>query len=169
MKNLKRKSRILLHPHPQTACNARVEIKILKNCFIFKIKTAQKNALLLPKGKTRERRDFLWQATCLECFATDSDSPKYWEYNFAPNGAWALYAFDSYRKKSREPDSAPPLIFYKKTQKRHFQFQIAIQTLPPFPNPQWHFCAVLKNKKGELFYFAETHLKPNPDFHYFPR
>lgn len=166
---LQRKTRILLYPHPQTPCCARIKIKILKNSWIFKIQTAKKNELALPQGKTQERRDFLWQATCLECFIFDAHSKHYWEYNFAPNGAFALYAFDSYRQKSNEPPCKPPLIFLKKIKNKHFIFKIIPQTLPPFNHPHFHFCVVLKNKKGELFYFAEKHFKEKPDFHFFPR
>ena len=167
----------ILHPHGATPCTAKVKIKVLKNRWIFKIKAPQK-WLAIPSQKTRERADFLWQSTCLECFIFDSDSENYVEYNFSPNGAWALYSFDSYRKNAENPQSPPPQIIFKKT--RHFQnarrgawefFEIhAIPKFsPPFENARLHFCAVLKNKNGEFFYFAERHFKESPDFHYFPR
>ena len=103
----------ILHPHGTTPCTAKVKIKVLKNRWIFKI-TAPQKWLTIPFGKSNDRRDFLWQSTCLECFIFDRDSENYVEYNFSPNGAWALYAFDSYRKNAENPQSPPPQIFVKK-------------------------------------------------------
>lgn len=57
--------------------------------------------------------DYLWEATCLECFvashlshkdAFDNSVAPYVEINASPDGRYALYQFDSYRS----PATLPP-------------------------------------------------------------
>lgn len=48
--------------------------------------------------------NYLWQATCLECFIGKKDADTYVEINASPNGAFSVYHFDKYRM----PDSMPP-------------------------------------------------------------
>ena len=40
----------------------------------------------------------LWQHTCFEAFIAVEGQPAYHEFNFAPSGEWAVYAFSGYRK-----------------------------------------------------------------------
>lgn len=39
----------------------------------------------------------LWRHTCFEAFIAMEGAPAYHEFNFAPSGEWAAYAFSSYR------------------------------------------------------------------------
>ena len=39
----------------------------------------------------------LWQHTCFEAFIAVEGQPAYHEFNFAPSGQWAVYAFSGYR------------------------------------------------------------------------
>jgi hypothetical protein len=39
----------------------------------------------------------LWQHTCFEAFIAVEGHPAYHEFNFAPSGEWAVYAFSGYR------------------------------------------------------------------------
>src|SRR5437899_7689045 len=39
----------------------------------------------------------LWQHTCFEAFIAVEGQSAYHEFNFAPSGEWAVYAFSSYR------------------------------------------------------------------------
>ncbi len=39
----------------------------------------------------------LWQHTCFEAFIAVEGQPAYHEFNFAPSGEWAVYAFCCYR------------------------------------------------------------------------
>ena len=38
-----------------------------------------------------ERRDELWQSTCLELFIAKPNEPRYWEINLSPSGDWNVY------------------------------------------------------------------------------
>ena len=44
------------------------------------------------------RRDELWRTTCFEAFVMTEGDSRYREFNFAPSGAWAAYAFSRYRQ-----------------------------------------------------------------------
>ena len=39
----------------------------------------------------------LWRHTCFEAFIAMEGQPAYHEFNFAPSGEWAVYAFSGYR------------------------------------------------------------------------
>ncbi len=165
---LQRKNRIL-YPHTKTLCAVLVDVKILKNRWIFKIKTP-KNWLKMPPLK-KGRADFLWEHSCVECFLFCRNAPFYWEYNFSFSQSWALYAFSNYREKIENPEVPSPQIHLsKKRHKTHEVYTLTVQNItpPPFLN-FLHFCAVLENKEKKLFYFSEKHFKENPDFHFFPR
>jgi hypothetical protein len=58
---------------------------------------------------TASRRDGLWKATCFECFYAGPSS-SYCEWNFAPNGDWAAYSFESYRNEMKNLDVDTPSI-----------------------------------------------------------
>jgi len=48
----------------------------------------------------------LWQHTCCECFIALNDGPDYHEFNLAPSGEWAAYAFAKYREGAPLADEA---------------------------------------------------------------
>ncbi|QEY31576.1 DOMON-like domain-containing protein [Synechococcus sp. RSCCF101] len=52
-----------------------------------------------------QRRDGLWQHTCLEAFVALPGSGAYWEINGAPNGDWAVYRFSGYRSGRESPEA----------------------------------------------------------------
>ena len=41
----------------------------------------------------------LWHHTCFEAFIAVEGQPAYHEFNFAPSGEWAVYAFCGYRNR----------------------------------------------------------------------
>ena len=49
-----------------------------------------------PPGVPRIATD-LWRHTCFEAFIAVEGLPAYHEFNFAPSGEWAIYAFAGYR------------------------------------------------------------------------
>ncbi len=49
-----------------------------------------------PPGVSRFATQ-LWQHTCFEAFIAVEWQPAYHEFNFAPSGEWAVYAFCGYR------------------------------------------------------------------------
>ncbi len=45
-----------------------------------------------------ERRDLLWQTTCLELFLAHRGANGYWEFNLSPAGHWNVYRLEGYRQ-----------------------------------------------------------------------
>ena len=45
-----------------------------------------------------QRRDGLWQSTCLELFIAQPNEPRYWEINLSPSGDWNVYRLSGYRQ-----------------------------------------------------------------------
>lgn len=52
------------------------------------------------------RADHLWQHTCFEAFISVVGETAYHEFNFSPDGRWAVYAFTAYRQPDRVADKA---------------------------------------------------------------
>ena len=46
--------------------------------------------LRIPTPQPSRRADGLWQHTCFEAFIRHEGKPGYYEFNFAPSGAWAV-------------------------------------------------------------------------------
>lgn len=57
------------------------------------------------KSTSIQRADYLWLSDCFECFLANKKSAEYIEINFAPDGRYNIYRFDSYRM----PDQMPPI------------------------------------------------------------
>src|SRR5204863_660398 len=66
--------------------------------------------LRIPPRRTPAPRERLWQHLCCEVFvapaAASAWAGPYSEFNFAPSGEWAAYAFERYREGSKLVDEA---------------------------------------------------------------
>src|SRR5512143_1679186 len=58
-----------------------------------------------------ERKDRLWEDTCLESFLGVRGSKDYWEFNLSPAGHWNVYRFASCREGMREEPAIASLPF----------------------------------------------------------
>ncbi|MEQ8411982.1 MAG: DOMON-like domain-containing protein [Erythrobacter sp.] len=58
--------------------------------------------VVLPPAGPAIRTDGLWRSTCFEVFWQSIGEEGYREFNFAPSGQWAAYAFDRHRDGMRE-------------------------------------------------------------------
>ena len=64
------------------------------------------SAMQIPSAGPNIRADHLWQHTCFEAFISVVGETAYHEFNFSPNGRWAVYAFTAYRQPDRVADKA---------------------------------------------------------------
>ena len=65
----------------------------------------------VPPPRPPRRADCLWQHTCFEVFVAVKGGLEYREFNFAPSGEWAGYAFQRYRDGAQlKEDLAPGII-----------------------------------------------------------
>jgi len=111
----------------------------------------------------------LWKHTCFEVFIAMDGQPDYHEFNFAPSGEWAVFAFRGYR------DGGPvmnemlhPYICVRSTDNRlELDAVVRLETLSamhPRAALRVGLSAVVETSDG-LSYWALRHRSDHPDFH----
>ncbi len=115
-----------------------------------------------------ERRNRLWEETCLELFLAAAGSEGYLEFNLSPAGHWNVYRFDSYRAGMREEEAiaAPP--FRVSPEPGALRFTAALDLGGIFPDgtdAEAGICAVVRDAAGNASHWALRHAGPRPDFH----
>lgn len=114
-----------------------------------------------------ERTDELWKDTCFEMFWGVPDQGGYFEFNFAPSGQWAAYAFTGYRQGMKELSCVPPRIDCSKGEKI---FEMTVNLDVPEPMRDMAaivgFSAVIADNDGRTSYWALAHAPGKPDFHH---
>ncbi|MFO1318017.1 MAG: DOMON-like domain-containing protein [Burkholderiales bacterium] len=116
------------------------------------------------------RRDGLWQHTCFELFVGNERDASYREYNFAPSGDWAAYAFCRYRERTAwDDDGAEPDIRTVIADGRLEQQVLLPANALPVASPGERLVvgvtAVIESVDGRLAYWALSHVPGKPDFH----
>lgn len=122
-----------------------------------------------PPAPEPQRRDGLWQHTCLEAFLALPEQEPYWELNLAPNGDWAFYRLDGYRRNLRpEPTPQAPALQLVQTAER-----LLLRAALPLPAAlaaatelELALTAVLEHGDGTLSYWALRHPPGEADFHW---
>ena len=115
-----------------------------------------------------QQRDELWTTTCCEAFIAIPGDERYWEINLAPNGDWAVYGFDAYRRGQRaeQLNSRPEV----RLQRRHRQLRLdaRLNLRPWWPAGlclELALTAVLDNRSSGLSFWALRHDGDHADFH----
>lgn len=113
------------------------------------------------------RSDGLWQHTCFEAFIGATSSPAYAEFNLAPSGAWAAYAFDDYRAGMRDLSLAsdPQMALADELWTATIPLAGLDALLGPAP---WRLAitAVIEATDGVRSYWSLAHPPGKPDFHH---
>lgn len=115
-----------------------------------------------------ERKDRLWEETCLELFLGRKDSGRYWEFNLSPAGHWSVYRFTSYRMGMREEPVFSSLPFRVETGPEALRLSIDLdigKLVPKGKAVEAAVCAVILNVKGKRSHWALAHPGSRPDFH----
>jgi hypothetical protein len=125
--------------------------------------------LSLPAKSAASRVDGLWQHTCFEAFVAVKGAPAYREFNFAPSGQWAAYAFQGYRDGGSLPQALDPQITLRSSA-NHLELDALIcrESLSALPmNARWllGLSAVIEEDDGVMSYWALKHPPGPPDFH----
>jgi len=112
----------------------------------------------------------LWEHTCFETFIAIDDRAAYHEFNIAPSGEWAVYAFRGYRDGGPLVDDAlAPAIELRTTEGRlELDAVIRLDRLPQAPLRaalRIGVSAVIETDDGALSYWALRHPAGKPDFH----
>lgn len=130
----------------------------------------QINRLFLPTKSAPGRVDGLWQHTCFEAFVAVQDAQAYREFNFAPSGQWAAYAFQRYRHGGPLAQASDPQITVRTSTDR-FELDALIQreSLPALPmngRLLLGLSAVIEEKNHVMSYWALKYPPGPPDFHH---
>lgn len=125
-------------------------------------------ALLVPPTAAQpNRRDGLWQHTCLEAFVAAGGGEPYWELNLAPSGDWAAYRFDGYRSGQQSPPlQRPPFSISTRPDGLDLQLRLPLPAdLAAADSLAIGITAVLEQRNGATSYWALHHPGPEADFH----
>jgi hypothetical protein len=130
----------------------------------------QISRLCLPARSAPSRVHGLWQHTCFEAFISVEAAPEYYEFNFAPSGEWAAYAFQSYRESGPMLQASDPQITVR-TSTDHFELDALIcgeflSALPMDARVLLGLSAVIEEDDGVVSYWALQHPPGAPDFHH---
>ena len=101
----------------------------------------------------------LWQHTCCELFVTQA-LPAYREYNFAPSGEWAAYAFSSYRQGGPLETRDPRIVVTRGTGRLELSATISAQ-----PGRLRLGLSVVVEEEN-ISFWALKHAPGKPDFHH---
>ena len=126
---------------------------------------APASRFVLPQLSEPWRADGLWEATCFEAFLRPSGADAYREWNFAPSGNWAAYAFANYREDMDRADvESPPYI----RMEDNFTWWAVGATIAVDAETQWQLglSAVIEEQDGTKSYWALAHPADKPDFHH---
>jgi hypothetical protein len=113
----------------------------------------------------------LWEHTCFEAFVAVDGAAAYHEFNFAPSGEWAGYAFSSYRNVAGLADDtlAPHLVVRFADDRLELDALVALDRLSPVHARaplRLGLAAVIELTDGTLSYWALCHPAGKPDFHH---
>jgi hypothetical protein len=160
--------------HPATPCAAvhRIAVTLRREAAALRLSyriDGDIEALRLPPPAETHRRDSLWQHSCFEAFLRADDQQSYYEFNFAPSGAWAAYRFDERRRGGSAPAVTMPSIECR-SDAASFEMtvELALDTVPELAgNATLHagLGAVIEDARGMLSYWALAHGAAQPDFH----
>ena len=161
-----------LHPHPGFAAPdglaLSVDWSISQNqTLTIAYHVTDPGARILWPAPAQGRTDGLWQHTCFEAFIGSTSGPAYAEFNLAPSGAWAAYAFDDYRTGMR--DLALPVNPQMAEESGLWQATIPIARLDALLGPApWRLAitAVIEATDGARSYWSLAHPSGKPDFHH---
>lgn len=125
--------------------------------------TGNLGAIALPAPSRATRRDELWKATCFELFVRAPGADAYREWNFAPSGEWAAYAFDSYRAGMRDADVVAPVVAVEAVDD---QLRVTVKVALGDGPLQAGLSAVIRDVTGDTSYWALAHPPGKADFHH---
>ncbi|MGO9061376.1 MAG: DOMON-like domain-containing protein [Candidatus Binataceae bacterium] len=111
----------------------------------------------------------LWQHTCFEAFIAEEGQPAYHEFNFAPSGEWAVYAFCGYRNGGPLANEMlrPPIAVRSTGSRLELDTVVRLDSLSaihPRASLRVGLSAVIEASDG-LSYWAFRHPADKPDFH----
>ena len=128
--------------------------------------------LRVPPARTPRIAVRLWEHTCCEIFVARRGAPAYHEFNFAPSGEWAAYAFSRYRDGGILADETlnPDIAVRRTAGELELDARVRLAQLSPMhvsAGLSLGLSAVVEDDdSGTLSYWALKHPSGRPDFHH---
>jgi len=162
-----------LHPHADFAASDGVALSVdwsvsRETTLTIAYHVTDPEGHIAWPAAAQSRTDGLWRHTCFEAFIASASSPAYAEFNLAPSGAWAAYAFDDYRSGMRDLDLAtPPQIAQSASNRWHATLDLTRLAHLIGPAP-WRLAvtAVIEARDGSKSFWSLAHPPGKPDFHH---
>ncbi|MBN3895899.1 MAG: DOMON-like domain-containing protein [Nostoc sp. NOS(2021)] len=132
------------------------------------VRVASRTEGIAPPSNTRSRKHELWKDTCFEFFLGIKDSLRYWEFNLSPAGHWNVYRFDGYRQGMQEETAFTTLPFSVQNQADGLALVLDVdlnKIVSANQAIEVGITTVIKDKDGEVTYWALTHRSAEADFH----
>lgn len=131
------------------------------------------DCIRVPARQRRGVADNLWHHTCCEAFLARKGEPGYVEFNFAPSGEWAVYAFGHPRERTPlavpAADLDPHIAMCRNDTKLELDAVLPLDRL----SPQYAgatlvlgLATVVEDQQRVLSYWALNHPRDRPDFHH---
>ena len=120
-------------------------------------------ALRIGAEVASRRSDRLWEHTCFEAFVRAEGAQAYDEFNFAPTGEWAVYAFHAYRTPAPGASPEKPQSAWNRDER---MLSLSAVVRAPAGPLRVATSAVLETADGRLTYWALCHPAARPDFHH---
>ena len=123
---------------------------------------------IAPPTNTPSRKHELWQDTCFEFFLGIKDFARYWEFNLSPTGHWNVYRFDGYRQGMQEETAFENLPFNVQNQTDSLILTLDVdldKIISAEQAIEVGITTVIKDRNGEVTYWALTHQGAEADFH----
>jgi hypothetical protein len=126
--------------------------------------------LRIPPLRPSRPADRLWEHTCFEAFISLKGDSAYYEFNFAPSGEWAVYAFRAYRVGGLTVNGGviPSITVRSAGDSFVLDARVGLDRLPIHSGAplQLGLSAVIEDESGAFSYWALKHAPGKPDFHH---
>jgi hypothetical protein len=121
----------------------------------------------IPAARQPLRTDDLWRGTCFEAFVRTPRAVAYDEFNFSPSGEWAAWRFERYRTGRVELEVAAVPEVICEHDDGHLRLTVVVgrcdRSAAEF---EIGLSAVLRDREGQICYWALRHADGKPDFHH---
>lgn len=172
---------VALVPHPDIPAGAvrRIDVRIarmpegmLATTYLIE---GDIDRVRVPPPGAPHFADRLWQHTCCEIFIAGGATSAYHEFNFAPSGEWAAYAFERYRSRATLDDESetktldPQIAVRRDVGKLELNALILLGRLSAahvHARLTLGLSAVIEEEDGKLSYWALKHPPGKPNFHH---
>lgn len=140
----------------------------------FRLRGALETLVLPAPTAKPQRRDGLWQSSCLEAFVAIAGQTRYWEINLCPSGHWNVYSLSAYRQDlEQEPSVLQLPLAQRRLQQPGAEKCLELDASVELPALAGHakaclevsITAVLEHQQWGCSYWAWRHGGSKADFH----